>query len=65
MTILEVLSSRITRTREEVNTTVLTSHLSFIQNLTKGDKMKLASQLALNMFKVSIIFSLVFARHDC
>lgn len=38
---------------------MLTSYLSFIQNIPEGDKMELASQLAHSMFKVGTIFYLV------
>ncbi|CAI8618450.1 unnamed protein product [Vicia faba] len=42
---------------------VLTSDLSFFQNLFKGGNMEMAYELAYNMFKASSIFSFVSTGH--
>lgn len=50
---------RLPRTSGDASAIMLTSELSFVQNLPEWDKKELASQLAHNLFKAGTIFSLV------
>lgn len=55
-----LFSSRLLRTLEEVVDILLTSDLSFFQNLPVGDMMEMAYEITHNMFKGSSLFSLIF-----
>lgn len=57
--ILDIFTYRLHRTLEEASTIVSTSDLSFFHNLSEGDKMELAYQLALSMLNL-VLFSLLF-----
>lgn len=57
-----IFSSRLPHTLEESAVIISTSDLSFVQNISEGDKMEMAYVFAYNMFRVASILSLISAR---
>lgn len=56
---LDVLSSRLARTQEEVVTIILMLGLSFVQNLSMEVKMEILSEVTRTMFRATSLLSLV------
>lgn len=57
-----IFSSRLLFTLGDAPDIVSTSYLSFVQNLSEGDEMKMTYEIAYSMPKTASIFSLISAR---